>query len=101
MRRILITIPVSNVMIHTMMRMWFIYRKKKTRRICLKRKMDTKGRNRGRGRRQYHHGTNGHGHGTQISSHGIEPSKPPPGPKMPDETRGFTMGRGRPLVSTN
>ncbi|GFP81140.1 la-related protein 6a [Phtheirospermum japonicum] len=66
-----------------------------------KEKNGHKGRNRGRGRRQYHHGTNGHGHGTQISSHGIEPSKPPPGPKMPDGTRGFTMGRGRPLVATS
>ncbi|XP_027089075.1 la-related protein 6A [Coffea eugenioides] len=55
-------------------------------------------RHRGRGRRQKYHGTNGHGHGTPPSSH-VEPSKPPPGPKMPDGTRGFTMGRGRPLVS--
>ncbi|KAA3479054.1 la-related protein 6A isoform X1 [Gossypium australe] len=39
------------------------------------------------------------GHGTTSSSHAIEPSKPPPGPRMPDGTRGFTMGRGRPLVS--
>ncbi|XP_057764165.1 la-related protein 6A [Salvia miltiorrhiza] len=60
-----------------------------------------KGRNRGRGRRQKYHSTNGHGHGTQYSSHGVEPSKPPPGPKMPDGTRGFTMGRGRPLLATN
>ncbi|GER24586.1 phospho-n-acetylmuramoyl-pentapeptide-transferase, partial [Striga asiatica] len=37
---------------------------------------------------------NGHkGHGTQFSSHGKEPSKPPPGPRMPDGTRGFVMGR--------
>ncbi|KAL3643630.1 hypothetical protein CASFOL_014445 [Castilleja foliolosa] len=66
-----------------------------------KEKNGQKGRNRGRGRRQYHHGTNGHGHGTQIASHGLEPSKPPPGPKMPDGTRGFTMGRGRPIVATD
>ncbi|CAI9773271.1 unnamed protein product [Fraxinus pennsylvanica] len=58
-----------------------------------------KGRNRGRGRRQKHYGTNGHGHGTHASSHGNEPSKPPPGPRMPDGTRGFTLGRGRPLAS--
>ncbi|XP_042005150.1 la-related protein 6A-like [Salvia splendens] len=60
-----------------------------------------KGRNRGGGRRQKYHATNGHGHGTQYSSHGVEPSKPPPGPKMPDGTRGFTMGRGRPLPATS
>ncbi|KAL3851477.1 hypothetical protein ACJIZ3_013359 [Penstemon smallii] len=59
-----------------------------------------KGRNRGHGRRQKYHATDGHGHGTQYSSHGIEPSKPPPGPRMPDGTRGFAMGRGRPLASS-
>ncbi|KAH6773539.1 translocase 11 [Perilla frutescens var. frutescens] len=60
-----------------------------------------KGRNRGRGRRQKYQGANGHGicHGAQYSSHGVEPSKPPPGPRMPDGTRGFTMGRGRPLAT--
>ncbi|KAK4347360.1 hypothetical protein RND71_033699 [Anisodus tanguticus] len=56
-------------------------------------------RNRGRGRRNKR-GTNGHGHGTTTSSHAVEPLKPPPGPKMPDGTRGFTMGRGRPLSSS-
>lgn len=40
------------------------------------------------------------GHGTLSSSYGAEGSKPPPGPKMPDGTRGFTMGRGRPPVSS-
>ncbi|EOY27723.1 Translation initiation factor eIF-2B subunit delta, putative isoform 7 [Theobroma cacao] len=55
-------------------------------------------RNRGRARRQKHRGTNGLGHGS-TSAHAIEPSKPPPGPRMPDGTRGFTMGRGRPLDS--
>lgn len=39
------------------------------------------------------------GHGTTSSSHPIEPSKPPPGPRMPDGTRGFTMGRGRTPIS--
>lgn len=38
------------------------------------------------------------GHGTTTSTHIVEPSKPPPGPRMPDGTRGFTMGRGRPPV---
>ncbi|KAJ8762067.1 hypothetical protein K2173_006669 [Erythroxylum novogranatense] len=46
-----------------------------------------------RTRKNKHHPTNGMGHGT---THAVEPSKPPPGPKMPDGTRGFTMGRGRP-----
>ncbi|PIN23442.1 putative RNA-binding protein [Handroanthus impetiginosus] len=65
-----------------------------------KEKNGHKGRNRGRGRRQKYYGANGHGHGTQSSSHGVEPSKPPPGPRMPDGTRGFTMGRGKPLATT-
>lgn len=52
-------------------------------------------RNHGRGRRP---GTNGHGRLPLNSNHGFEPSKPPPGPRMPDGTKGFTMGRGRPLV---
>ncbi|XP_065878270.1 la-related protein 6A [Euphorbia lathyris] len=56
-----------------------------------------KGRNRGRPRRNNYRASNGFGHGSTI--HAMEPSKPPPGPKMPDGTRGFTMGRGRPCVS--
>ncbi|KAE8720020.1 phospho-N-acetylmuramoyl-pentapeptide-transferase-like protein isoform X1 [Hibiscus syriacus] len=56
-------------------------------------------RNKGRARKPKTHGTNGLGHGTTSSSHAIEPAKPPLGPRMPDGTRGFTMGRGRPLVS--
>ncbi|XP_075476987.1 la-related protein 6A-like isoform X1 [Primulina tabacum] len=63
-----------------------------------KEKNGLKGRNHAPGRRQKHHGPNGHGHVTQFSGHGIEPSKPPPGPKMPDGTRGFAMGRGRPAT---
>ncbi|KAK6124092.1 hypothetical protein DH2020_042177 [Rehmannia glutinosa] len=70
--------------------------KEKSEVHLLKEKNGQKGRNRGRGRRQKYHNTNGHGHGTQY---GIEPSKPPPGPKMPDGTRGFTIGRGRPLAT--
>ncbi|XP_075481119.1 la-related protein 6A-like [Primulina tabacum] len=64
-----------------------------------KEKNGYKGRNHAPGRRLKHHGPNGHGHGTQFSSHGTEPSKPPPGPKMPDGTRGFAMGRGRPTTT--
>nr|XP_009788466.1 PREDICTED: la-related protein 6A isoform X2 [Nicotiana sylvestris] len=56
-------------------------------------------RNRGRGRRNKR-GTNGHGHGTTSYNHAVEPSKPPPGPRMPDGTRGFAMGRGRPVSSS-
>ncbi|KAL3741504.1 hypothetical protein ACJRO7_017044 [Eucalyptus globulus] len=55
-------------------------------------------RNYGRPKRYNHRGMNGHGHGTTTSTHIVEPSKPPSGPRMPDGTRGFTMGRGRPLV---
>lgn len=67
-----------------------------------KEKNGQKGRGRGRSkdsRRYKYRGTNGLGHGTTSSNHGgTEPSKPPPGPKMPDGTRGFTIGRGRPPV---
>lgn len=38
------------------------------------------------------------GHGGTSSIRTTEPSKPPPGPKMPDGTRGFAIGRGRPPV---
>ncbi|XAR72460.1 hypothetical protein NMG60_11019102 [Bertholletia excelsa] len=64
---------------------------------ALKDKNGHKGRHRGRGRGQRYR-TNGPGHGAVSSSHGSEPIKPPPGPRMPDGTRGFTMGRGRPVV---
>ncbi|XP_022723308.1 la-related protein 6A-like [Durio zibethinus] len=64
-----------------------------------KEKNGHRGGNRGRGRRQKTRGTSGLGHGSTSSSHVVEPSKPPPGPRMPDGTRGFTMGRGRPLLS--
>jgi len=52
-------------------------------------------RNNGRGRRP---GTNVHGRLPLHSHHGFEPAKPPPRPRMPDGTKGFAMGRGRPLV---
>ncbi|XP_020252806.1 la-related protein 6A [Asparagus officinalis] len=40
----------------------------------------------------------GQGHGqVPTSSNGV--NKPPPGPRMPDGTRGFTMGRGKPAIS--
>ncbi|XP_050148291.1 la-related protein 6A-like isoform X2 [Malus sylvestris] len=62
-----------------------------------KEKTGHRGRNRGQSGRQKYRGTNGFGHGTTTANHGIEPWKPPPGPRMPDGTKGFTMGRGRTL----
>ncbi|KAM4101188.1 hypothetical protein ACB094_05G124700 [Castanea mollissima] len=64
-----------------------------------KEKNGHKGRNQGRPRRQNYRGNNGLGHGRTSSTHPIEALKPPPGPRMPDGTRGFTMGRGRPPIS--
>ncbi|KAI8568298.1 hypothetical protein RHMOL_Rhmol02G0187300 [Rhododendron molle] len=61
----------------------------------LKEKNDSKAQNRRWGRGQRYRGTNGQGHGTNFSSHGSEASKPPPGPRLPDGTRGFSFGRGR------
>ncbi|CAL9241661.1 unnamed protein product [Arabidopsis halleri] len=64
-------------------------------------KNGNKGRGGGQGRRQNHQGGNGHGTAPSASSsshhnyHPVEVSKRPPGPKMPDGTRGFTMGRGK------
>ncbi|KAJ7980614.1 La-related protein 6B [Quillaja saponaria] len=66
-----------------------------------------KGRNRGcgkgRGRAQYHN-NNGNHMRTPLSSYSINselavPKQPqPPGPRMPDGTRGFVMGRGKPVA---
>ncbi|KAJ6823233.1 la-related protein 6B-like [Iris pallida] len=71
-----------------------------------------RGGGKGRGRVQFHPNQNnthphhrsggGHAVGTPPSSHLIHSehpvlSKHPPGPRMPDGTRGFTMGRGRPV----
>ncbi|XP_054777250.1 la-related protein 6A [Prosopis cineraria] len=58
-------------------------------------------RNRGCSRKHKYRGMHGMGHGSTSSSHhATEAPKPPPGPKMPDGTRGFTMGRGRVLGSS-
>jgi len=57
---------------------------------------------RGRGRGQYYGHNSRDAHhpvGTPPSEHPVVP-KPPPGPRMPDGTRGFTMGRGKPLNTT-
>lgn len=62
-----------------------------------------RGRGRGRGRsrgRQFHpNGGRSHPVGTppQASSLPNAETKPPPGPRMPDGTRGFTIGRGKAL----
>lgn len=57
-----------------------------------KERIGRRGRNWSKGRK--YHGNNGMGHGTTPA----EVSKPPPGPRMPDGSRGFTMGRGQPPV---
>jgi La-related protein 7 len=65
------------------------------------------GRGRGRGQYYGHNRDANHPVGTPPSSHGglgEHPpvvSKPPPGPRMPDGTRGFTMGRGKPQNPSN
>ncbi|KAH9606957.1 hypothetical protein KSS87_009351 [Heliosperma pusillum] len=64
--------------------------------VLSKEKNGQKGRNRSKG--QKYRGNNGMGHGTTSV---VEPSKPPPGPRMPDGTRGFAMGRGRPIIPGN
>ncbi|RDX62945.1 La-related protein 6A, partial [Mucuna pruriens] len=55
-------------------------------------------RNQGRSRKHKYRAGNGMGHGSAPSAHAAEASKPPPGPRMPDGTRGFAIGRGRPSV---
>ncbi|XWS60030.1 hypothetical protein CRYUN_Cryun08bG0173200 [Craigia yunnanensis] len=69
-----------------------------------------KGRCKGRGRAQYHnnhHNSHGNHVGTPssassnlVSNEQAAAAKPPPGPRMPDGTRGFAMGRGKPVVNT-
>ncbi|ERN20202.1 la-related protein 6B [Amborella trichopoda] len=70
----------------------------------------SRGRGRGKARARGQHpngwGTTMHSVGTPPTSsnnnHALtmpppEPKHPPPGPRMPDGTRGFTMGRGKPM----
>jgi len=70
----------------------------------------SRGRGKGRGRGQYHHQNNRGSHvvGTppssnSVNNHTVQPSisKQPPGPRMPDGTRGFSMGRGKPIAVNN
>ncbi|XAR71504.1 hypothetical protein NMG60_11028811 [Bertholletia excelsa] len=77
---------------------------------CGQKKGRGRGRGKGRGRGQHNQNNNNRG-GMQVGSpvlSGNSPvnseqlmssiSKQPPGPRMPDGTRGFSMGRGRPLT---
>ncbi|XP_057957083.1 la-related protein 6B isoform X2 [Malania oleifera] len=63
-----------------------------------------RGRGKGRGRGQYHHHNNRAGSiGTPPPNNlpnNEQPSvvKQPPGPRMPDGTRGFAVGRGKPVA---
>lgn len=64
---------------------------------------------RGRGRGQYNNNSSNNNNrnaahpvgtppaGQQLQSEQSSAHKPPPGPRMPDGTRGFTMGRGKPI----
>ncbi|KAK9159389.1 hypothetical protein Syun_005730 [Stephania yunnanensis] len=63
-----------------------------------------RGRGKGRGRGQHHNHRGNHHIGTPPSNSLIQNEqsvavKPPPGPRMPDGTRGFAIGRGRPIVA--
>eukprot|EP00262_Sarcandra_glabra_P006548 TRINITY_DN18887_c0_g1_i1.p1 TRINITY_DN18887_c0_g1~~TRINITY_DN18887_c0_g1_i1.p1 ORF type:complete len:445 (+),score=66.48 TRINITY_DN18887_c0_g1_i1:137-1471(+) len=63
-----------------------------------------RGRGKGRGRGQHHNNRGIHTVGTPPSSNSVQNeqsvvAKQPPGPRMPDGTRGFAMGRGKPLVT--
>ncbi|KAK9141415.1 hypothetical protein Scep_011096 [Stephania cephalantha] len=63
-----------------------------------------RGRGKGRGRGQHHNHRGNHHIGTPPSNSSIQNEqsvavKPPPGPRMPDGTRGFAIGRGRPIVA--
>ncbi|KAF5733564.1 la-related protein 6B [Tripterygium wilfordii] len=69
--------------------------------------LSKKGRNRGqgkdRGRTQHQQNNRGHHMGTPLSNNMVFneqqiPAKQPPGPRMPDGTRGFAMGRGKPVA---
>uniref|UniRef100_A0A5B6ZFZ1 Putative la-related protein 6B n=1 Tax=Davidia involucrata TaxID=16924 RepID=A0A5B6ZFZ1_DAVIN len=62
-----------------------------------------RGRGKGRGRAQYHHNNRGCHVGTPPSNNSVNVeqqivAKQPPGPRMPDGTRGFSMGRGKPVA---
>jgi La-related protein 7 len=55
-----------------------------------------KGRYKSQGRGQIQQNTSGQGHVSSPATSGSDHvNKPIPGPRMPDGTRGFTMGRGK------
>ncbi|XP_076900810.1 la-related protein 6B-like isoform X2 [Bidens hawaiensis] len=63
-----------------------------------------RGRGKGRGRLQYnnHHNNRGNHMATPPSTNPVNTEHPvigkqPPGPRMPDGTRGFSLGRGKPV----
>ncbi|PWA88844.1 Lupus La protein [Artemisia annua] len=69
-----------------------------------------RGRGKGRGRPQYNHHNNHHNNHNNRGAHVVTPpssnsvnnehpviGKQPAGPCMPDGTRGFSMGRGKPI----
>lgn len=69
------------------------------------RKVRNRGRGKGRGRGgQYHHNNRGSHSGAPLTNHTTNNEQPPvaakqpPGPRMPDGTRGFSMGRGKPIA---
>ncbi|XP_011005266.1 PREDICTED: la-related protein 6B-like [Populus euphratica] len=71
------------------------------------RKGRNRGRGKGRGRGQYHHNSHHNNRGNHLGTSpsnnpviGEHPAmaKQPPGPRMPDGTRGFAMGRGKPAA---
>eukprot|EP00258_Populus_trichocarpa_P017902 XP_006380251.2 la-related protein 6B isoform X2 [Populus trichocarpa] len=74
------------------------------------RKGRNRGRGKGRGRGQYHHNSHHNNRGNHLGTSpsnnpviGEHPAmaKQPPGPRMPDGTRGFAMGRGKPAAVNN
>ncbi|KAF8101259.1 hypothetical protein N665_0208s0046 [Sinapis alba] len=87
-------------------------------KAAVQRKGRSRGRGKGRGRGQPHHNQNqnqnhngrgshhNHHHqhqvGTPPSNNQMnsmeQPKQQPPGPRMPDGTRGFSMGRGKPIT---
>ncbi|XP_021774743.1 la-related protein 6B [Chenopodium quinoa] len=69
-------------------------------------KSRNRGRGKGRGRGHHNHHQNNRGHhvgsppvnNVMNAEHPIVAKQQPPGPRMPDGTRGFSMGRGRPIA---
>ncbi|XP_074292062.1 la-related protein 6B [Silene latifolia] len=62
----------------------------------------SRNRGKGKGRGRGHNNNHNHHHQNNRTSNGEQPvvgvaKQPPPGPRMPDGTRGFSLGRGKPL----